>query len=123
MKFEENELFIQELFSQATTPQLKYEKIEKNLVHGCQSTMFLYTIFKDGKVYFQTYSDALISQGLGTILCYLYSNLPPREVLTSSPIVLKKIGILTSISPTRAGGVKSLYQKMITQCTHFLTNN
>ena len=60
--------------------------------------MFLYTIFKDGKVYFQTYSDALISQGLGTILCYLYSNLPPREVLTSSPIVLKKIGILSQIS-------------------------
>lgn len=129
MSFEKNEFIIKDLFNLCTTPEERYkkiieigrttedfpskEKIDCNLVHGCQSILYLNTTHENGLMQFRAYSEALISNGLGALLCQLYSNLPPKTLVEKPPLILKELGILSSLSPTRAGGVKSLYEKMI----------
>jgi cysteine desulfuration protein SufE len=116
------------------TPEQKYEKIiemgralpplsdaarvPENLVHGCQSVMHLETTFKDGRVYFNADSEALISKGLAALLIAAYSGEPPASLLQHPPIFLKDLGL--SLSPARSNGLSSLYKKMLFSITSFL---
>jgi len=95
------------------TPGLADEdKVEENIVQGCQSTMYLRTRFDGGKVYFDTESDALISSGLAVLLTKVYSGETPEVILKCEPKHLDTMGISSSISPNRANGLYSLHLRM-----------
>lgn len=129
---------LKKLFSSYTSPTEKYQKIialgkelptldpihktPENLVHGCQSRLYLYAQIKDGLMTFQADSDALISKGLAALLIKIYNDESPETVLTSPPTVLQEIGILESISPTRSHGLQNLYLKMKQVALYFLTH-
>lgn len=116
------------LFAACKTPDDRYKKIidigrnappfppsakvTANLVPGCQSILYLQSTLIDGLVYFEADSDALISKGLAHLLIHLYNGLPPETILIHPPLILTDLGITTSLSPTRAQGLQSLYQKM-----------
>lgn len=85
---------------------------EGNRVHGCQSIMYLHTTLIDGKLTFYAHSDALISRGLAAILLEHYNGKTPKDLLLSEPTFLQEEGIISSLSPTRANGVASLWLKM-----------
>jgi cysteine desulfuration protein SufE len=87
-------------------------KIDANLVPGCQSIMYLETIFRDGKIYFNADSEALISKGLAALLIFVYSGQPPEALLRCPPTFLSEIGLQNSLSPARSNGLASLYLKM-----------
>ena len=42
-------------------------KVEENIIKGCQSTVWLTSGFKEGKVYYKADSDAVIVKGLISI--------------------------------------------------------
>ena len=88
------------------------DKIEENLVDGCQSIMYLKTTFNGERVTFQTESEALISSGLGVLLTCVYSGETPETILKCPPTYLDEIGISSAISPNRASGLYSLHLKM-----------
>lgn len=87
-------------------------KIEENLVKGCQSLMYLHSYLKDGRIYFESYSDALISSGLAVLLTKVYSGEKPETVLKSPPDYLNDLSIHTSLSPSRSNGLSSLHLRM-----------
>lgn len=93
-------------------PLLPEEKTEENRVQGCQSLTYLKTYLKDGKSYFQTESDALLSAGLGQILTMVYSGEHPEVVLKCPPTYLEELGIPASLSPSRASGLASIFTRM-----------
>ncbi len=117
-----------ENFLHFSSPDEKYEKIiemgrallpltpearvEKNLVQGCQSILYLETSYKDGLIYFNADSEALISKGLAALLIYVYSGKPPEILFKEPPHFLKEIGLHQALSPTRSNGLSSLYRKM-----------
>lgn len=119
---------IKEIFSRFSSPDEKYEKIiemgrslppyspaaktEENLVSGCQSILYLETTYKDGLVYFNADSEALISKGLAALLIYVYSGQPPDALFKEPPLFLKELGITQALSPARSNGLFSLYKKM-----------
>jgi cysteine desulfuration protein SufE len=95
--------------------------IDSNRVSGCQSLMYVHTELKDDKLYFYAHSDALISKGLAALLIYTYEGQEADVFLKSQPLFLKELGILSSLSPTRANGVASLWVKMRQQAIALLS--
>lgn len=94
-------------------PRLKNaDKVPENIVKGCQSTMYLHTYAKDGKVIFEAESDALISSGLAAILLRVYSDETPETILKCPPTFLEELGISASLSPNRANGLYSIHLRM-----------
>jgi cysteine desulfuration protein SufE len=124
----EKQASIKELFKDCQTPEMKYQKIielgrsqkhldpkdkvETNLVKGCQSQMFLCSCLCGDKVIFNAESDALISSGLAALLCSVYSNESPEAILKCPPTYLDELGISASLSPNRANGLYSLHLRM-----------
>lgn len=119
---------IQQKFFNCSTEEEKYLKIielgqnlpsfnplaciEENIVSGCQSLMYLETIYKNDKLYFNATSEALISKGLAALLIMFYSGKTPQLILQTPPTFLKELGILSLLSPTRSNGIANLYVKM-----------
>jgi cysteine desulfuration protein SufE len=95
-------------------PMLPLFKIESSLVKGCQSIMHIHGELKEGKVFFQADSDALISKGLAALLIYLYNEETPETILKAPPSFLGDLKIQNILSPSRANGFISLYQKIKT---------
>lgn len=119
---------MKQLFASCSTEESKYEKIiamgrqqsalptaEKipaNIVKGCQSTVYLATKVREGKVFFAAESDALISAGLAAILIQVYSGESPEAILKCPPSYLEELGISTSLTPNRANGLYSIHLRM-----------
>lgn len=119
---------VKKLFAAASTSEEKYqllmdlgkrqtllnpeEKTEERRVRGCQSVTYLKATLENGKSYFQTESDALISAGLGQILTMVYSGEEPEVVLKCPPSYLEELGLYTSLSPGRANGLASIFKRM-----------
>ena len=95
------------------------KKCESNRVQGCQSITYLASEFENGSVEFRADSDALISKGIIALLIHLYSGLTPEEILKNPPQILQEMGILSSISITRANGLASMYLKMKQEALKF----
>lgn len=94
-------------------PKLAPEyKIPENIVKGCQSTVYLRSYLKDGNVYFEAESDALISSGLAAILLHVYNGEPPEVILKCPPDYLEELGISASLTPNRANGLYSIHLRM-----------
>ena len=94
-------------------PKLSPEfKIPANIVKGCQSTVYLRSYLKEGNVYFQAESDALISSGLAAILLHVYNGEPPEVILKCPPDYLEELGISSSLTPNRANGLYSIHLRM-----------
>lgn len=82
------------------------------LVPGCQSILYLSSNFQNGLLFFQAHADALISAGLAAILIHVYSGRTPEEILKTSPLFLKELGILGSLSPSRSNGLANIHLRM-----------
>lgn len=87
-------------------------KIAENIVKGCQSTMYMHSSMKEGKVYFEGESDALISSGLAQILIQVYNGESPEVILRCPPSYLEELGISASLTPNRANGLYSIHLQM-----------
>ena len=79
-------------------------KTENNLIEGCQSRVWLQADYKDGKVFFQGESDAVIVKGLVSLLINVLSGHTPDEILNSELYFIEKIGLKEHLSPTRSNG-------------------
>lgn len=98
---------------QSLPPFPNHLKTEEHRVFGCQSMMYLaLTEANQETIVFTACSDALISQGLAALLLCYYNHESPKTLFSHPPLFLKNMGILKSLSPNRAQGALSLYQKM-----------
>lgn len=88
------------------------EKSPEHLVKGCQSELYLLCEYKEEKLFFEAYSEALISAGLAQLLILFYSGRSPEEVLKLPPDFLEDIGITGSLTPSRTNGLYSVHLMM-----------
>jgi cysteine desulfuration protein SufE len=85
---------------------------EENQVQGCQSKVWLIPSFKEGRLSFQTGSNAYISGGLVTLAVRVFSGHTPDEILTTEPVFIEKIGMEGNITPSRLNGLRAVIKKM-----------
>ena len=87
-------------------------KIDKNKIEGCQSQVWIHAELKEGKVFLQADSDAMIVKGLISMLITVYSNHSPDEILISPPDFLNEIGIDKHLSLTRKNGLGAMLKQI-----------
>lgn len=88
------------------------DKIDGKLIKGCQSRVWLDYKVADGKIFFNADSDAIITKGIISLLIRIYSGRTPQEILSSDFSVVDRIGLKENLSPTRAGGLASMIEKI-----------
>lgn len=87
-------------------------KVEQNLIEGCQSRVWLHAAYKDGKVFFEAESDALIVKGLAGLLISVVSGHTPQEILENELYFIEAIGLKEHLSPTRSNGLLSMVKQI-----------
>ena len=73
-------------------------RIDKNLMHGCMSKVWIVDEKREGKYYFKGYSDAIIVKGLVAMMTGSFSGLNNDELqkLTIEQVKLLNLGALTT---------------------------
>lgn len=87
-------------------------KIEKNLIDGCQSRVWLQADLVDGKIHFQAESDALIVKGIVSLLVRVLSDRTPQEIIDADLYFIERIGLREHLSPTRSNGLLAMLKQM-----------
>lgn len=88
------------------------EKLEGNLIRGCQSRVWLNAEFKDGLIHFTADSDAIITKGIISLLVRVFSGRAPKEIIDADLNFLNEIGLHENLSPTRANGLLSMIKQI-----------
>ena len=76
--------------------------IEENKVKGCVSEVFVKATIKAGKLFWEGYSDALITKGLLAFLISGLNELTPNEVVEIDKKFLEDTGLKASLTPSRS---------------------
>ena len=95
--------------------------IPENKVKGCVSEVFVKASIRAGKLYWQGYSDALITKGLLAFLINGLNELTPKEVVKINNNFLEETGLKASLTPSRSNGFLNILLKMQSQANEFLS--
>lgn len=87
-------------------------KTESNLIEGCQSRVWLQCDERDGRLYFQAESDALIVKGIVALLIRVLTDHTAQEILDADLYFVEKIGLREHLSPTRSNGLVAMLKQM-----------
>jgi cysteine desulfuration protein SufE len=87
-------------------------KTDDRLIKGCQSRVWLYSKFENGKVIFEVDSDAAIPKGIVSLVAGVLSGQGPQEIIDAKLEFIDKIGLKEHLSPTRANGLVSMVKQM-----------
>ena len=88
-------------------------KREELLVRGCQSQVWLDWRERDGRVFFEVDSDALIVRGLIAIILAAFDGQTPRAILDFDiDGYFEKLDLLKHLSPTRGNGLRAMVQRI-----------
>tara|TARA_B100001027_G_C16069190_1_gene242225 strand:+ start:39 stop:464 length:426 start_codon:yes stop_codon:yes gene_type:complete len=95
--------------------------IPENKVQGCVSEVFVKASYQGGKLYWEGYSDALITKGLLAFLINGLNKLTPKEVVNINNKFIEDTGLKASLTPSRSNGFLNILLKMQSQANHFLS--
>tara|TARA_Y100000766_G_scaffold22342_1_gene15547 strand:+ start:5382 stop:5798 length:417 start_codon:yes stop_codon:yes gene_type:complete len=88
------------------------DKIEDNLVKGCQSQVWLIAKQNEGNVFFEADSDAIISKGICALLIKVFNGQSASEIVKNDLSFIEKIGLKEHLSPNRSNGLVAMVKKI-----------
>jgi cysteine desulfuration protein SufE len=88
------------------------KRTEDRLIKGCQSRVWLDCELRDGCLYFQADSDAIITKGIIALLIGVYSGRTREEIANDDFGFVGEIGLKDNLSPTRANGLVSMINRI-----------
>ena len=94
--------------------------IPENKVKGCVSEVYVKGTLMQGKIYWQGFSDALITRGLLSFLISGLNELTPQDILNLSNNFIEDTGLKKSLTPSRSNGFLNILLKMKSQANQFL---
>jgi len=88
-------------------------KREELLVRGCQSQVWLDWTEREGRIFFDVDSDALIVRGLIAIMLAAFDGRTPRAILDFDiEGYFERLDLLKHLSPTRGNGLRAMVQRV-----------
>jgi len=81
-------------------------------VKGCQSSVWLTTEEKDGRIFFKADSDSTIVKGLIALLTRVLSGQKPDDIVNAKLEFIDKIGLRQHLAQTRANGLSAMIKQM-----------
>lgn len=109
--WEEKYEYIIDLGKKLPALEGKY-KVAENIIKGCQSSVWLATEFRDGKIFFKADSDAVIVKGLVSMLISVLSLHSPGEILDAKLDFIREIGMMNHLAQTRSNGLLAMIKQM-----------
>lgn len=103
--------YIMEL-GQKLPPMPEADKVEDNVVKGCQSKVWLTARLEDDKLYFSADSNTAITKGLVSLLTRIFNGQTPGDILQSDLYFMKKIGMERFIGTQRSNGFAAMIKQM-----------
>ena len=98
-------------------------KTPENLIEGCQSRVWLQADYREGSVYFEAESDAIIVKGIVSLLVRVLSGHTPDEILNAHLYFIDRIGLNEHLSPTRSNGLVAMVKQMRMYALAFKVKN
>ncbi len=87
-------------------------KTEEYIVKGCQSKVWVFPNFADGKVFFEADSNTEITKGLVYLLWSIWNGKAPQEIIDTELFFIDKIGMSSMIGSQRSNGFSSMIKQM-----------
>ena len=94
--------------------------VPENKVNGCVSEVFVKASIENGKIFWEGFSDALITKGLLAFLISGLDELTPEEVVKIDKRFIEETGLKSSLTPSRSNGFLNILLKMQSQANAFL---
>ena len=88
------------------------EKIEDNVVKGCQSKVWLTAKMQDDKLHFTADSNTAITKGLVSLLVRIFNGQTPDAILHADLYFMHKIGMERFIGTQRSNGFAAMIKQM-----------
>ena len=93
-------------------PMPESDKVDKNRIEGCQSTVWFTCRVEDGKIYFAGDSDAILVKGIVALLLQVLSGHTPQEIISADLYFIDRIGLREHLSPTRSNGIVAMLKQL-----------
>jgi cysteine desulfuration protein SufE len=87
-------------------------KKEEYKIKGCQSSVWIHSFEKDGLIFFEGDSDAVIVKGLVSMMIMVFSGQKPGTIIASDLDFLNTIGLSSHLAQTRSNGLRSMIKQM-----------
>ena len=89
------------------------DKVENNIVKGCQSKVWLTaSLDPDNKISFRADSNTAITKGLVSLLIRIFNGQTPHGILSSDLYFMHKIGMERFIGTQRSNGFAAMIKQM-----------
>lgn len=94
-------------------PMADADKVDDNIIRGCQSQVWIKPILHDGRWHFAVDSDAFIVKGLLAVVLAAYNNREASGILEFDiENYFNQLGLLKHLSPTRGSGMKAMVARI-----------
>lgn len=87
-------------------------KTEPHRVPGCLANLWLVAELREGRCHFQCDSDSQIVRAVAGLLCDLYSNAAPAEILAQPPDFLEQVGINQHLTANRRNVLSRVWERI-----------
>ncbi|EKB48081.1 SufE family protein [Cecembia lonarensis] len=88
------------------------DRVEENIIKGCQSKVWLTTKEENDQVHFLADSNTDITKGLISLLIRVLSGRKPKEILDADLYFIDKIGMGNIIGSQRSNGLAAMIKQM-----------
>jgi cysteine desulfuration protein SufE len=98
-------------------------KLDENKVKGCQSTVWLVANEKDGRIFYEADSDAVIVKGLISMLVSVLNGQKPDDIINARLGFIEAIGMNAHLAQTRSNGLVAMVKQMKNYALAFKAKN
>jgi cysteine desulfuration protein SufE len=88
------------------------DKVEDNIVKGCQSKVWLTAREENGAIFFQADSNTAITKGLVSLLVRILSGQPVDDIINADLYFIHKIGMNRFIGTQRSNGFAAMIKQI-----------
>jgi cysteine desulfuration protein SufE len=88
------------------------DKIEDNIVKGCQSKVWLTAKLENDGIVFEADSNTAITKGLVSLLIRIFNKQKPEDILNAELYFMTKIGMERFIGTQRSNGFAAMIKQM-----------
>lgn len=87
-------------------------RTDAHRIHGCQSTVWMASDYRDGRVHFRADADAMIVKGLVSLLIRVLSDQTPDDIVNAELGFIDRIGMTSHLAQTRSNGLRAMVKQM-----------
>ena len=87
-------------------------RVDENLIKGCQSKVWLHATKEDDRVRFTADSDAIITKGIVALLVRVFDGQKCKDIIDSELHFIDAIGLKEHLSMNRSNGLVLMIKQM-----------